>query len=319
MSAPKDKEFNPLAINILRLQNYTDFFDLSEVVLFEWLMVKASSFKNLVEFYYSIRRIAEETKIRKAQLSTIIKKFEMLGIIKVERKGMPKCSYFCVNKESVLALIPQIYQFAENGKLLTDNGKLLSYFSKLLPEISKHKGTYKEPNKEPISNLRKEKNMVGVDTPTVSSSFSSDGTNEPIDTKTQKAKEAAERKAKREAQEAETAKLNKINRLENLLNRIYAERIEMYNKKQKKGQRAKSTCNLSFLKRNQEALFELSQTQGVEEIENSFIAYVDDFLKGEITVGKLIPYFLSRKPETKDFDTFHTYLNRFISDYSYEK
>jgi hypothetical protein len=323
MSEQKPKEFNPLSFNILRLQTYTSFFDLPEIVMFEWLMVKASSFKKLDEFYYSLRRIAEETKIGKAQLATIIQRFEELGIINVERKGMPKCSYFSVNKEKVIALIPQIYQFTENGKLLPENGKLLAYFSKLLPENSKHKGTYKEPTQEPISNLRKEQNMVGVGTPTYDSSFFSDennhfsnSNNEPIDLKQQKAQEAAERKAQREAEAQAKSKAIEIERLKGLLNRIYAQRVQMHNEGIKKGESVKTISKLSFLKRNEEALYELRQQYGNEEIENSFIAYVDQVLGEHIDVGKLVPYFLSRKPQTKDFDTFHTYLNYFIAHYS---
>lgn len=319
MSDHRPKQFNPLAVNILRLQTYSDYFDLPEIVFFEWLMVKAYSFRKRGEFYYAVRRIAEETRIKKAQLATIINRFEELGITTVESKGMPRCSHFNVNKERVIALIPQIYQFTENGKPLADKEKLLSYFSKLLPENSKHKGTYKEPIKEPLSNLRKEQNMVGVATPTDSNSSFSNGEKSPEEIKRQKAKEAAERKAKREAEQAAKDKALAIERLKRSLNKIYAERIEMHNRGKKKGERVKSITKLSFLQRNENALHELGQQYGTDEIENSFIAYVDDFLEGNIEVNKLVPYFLSRKPQTKDFDTFHTYLNKFVSDYSYVK
>ncbi|RAU81973.1 helix-turn-helix domain-containing protein [Pontibacter arcticus] len=319
MNEQKPKEFNPLAFNILRLQNYTDFFDLPEIVLFEWFMVKANSFKRLNEFYYSIRRIAEETRIRKAHLSTIIKKFEGLGIIQVEKKGMPKCSYFSINKEKVIALIPEIYQFTENGKLLPENGKLLSYFGKLLPENSKHKGTYKEHIKEPKKETSEnEKNMV-VDNSTTDHSLSFSNGNNPEDPKKQKALEAAVRKAQREAEQQAKAKALEIGRLKNLLNSTYAQRVTMHNADKKKGERVKSITKLSFLQRNEDALYELSQQYGFEEIENSFIAYADDFLAGNLEVSKLISYFLSKKPQTKDFDTFHTYLNKYTADYSYTK
>ena len=321
----KQKEFNPLAVNILRLQNYTSFFDLSEIVFFEWLMIKASSFKNQHEFYYSVRRIADETKIRKAQLATIIKKFEGLGIITVEKKGMPKCSYFHVNKEPVIALISQIYQFAENGKLLPENGKLLSYFSKLLPETSKHKGTYKEPIKEPkkeTSENRKEGSVVVDDSTTSPSSFDNYFDSDhlkALEAKEKKEKEKAAAKKEKEKEQEAKAKEIEIVRLKGLLDKVYAQRVEMYNDGKKKGESIKKITKLAYLSRNEQALYELGQKYDSDQIQYSFSVCVDYFLKDDSEISKLIPYFLSRKPETKDFDTFVTYYNKFLESYYHVK
>ena len=313
--AEKHKEFNPLAVNILRLQNYTNYFDLAEIVMFEWFVIKASSFKNQHEFYYSIRRIASETNIRKAQLTTIIKRFEKSGIISVEKKGMPKCSYFQVNKENIISLLPQIYQFAENGKLLTENSKLLSYFGKLLPENSKHKGTYKEPTKGTLKeNSEEDLSMVDEVSSTVNTNSFFDGV--PLSEKQGKASAVAELKRQKETKRGEQAKKTEINRLKNLLNRHYAERVKKYNSERVDGDPHKVVTKLPFLLRNEEALYELGQQYGHEEIENSFIAYIDSVLSGETDVTKIVTYFLSRKPETRDYDVFHTFLNKFILDYS---
>jgi hypothetical protein len=318
MSAAKETEqaeFYPLATNILKLQYYSSFFDLTEIVMFDWFVVKAKAFKYL-QFYYSRRRISEEVRIKEDRLITIIKRFAELGIIEIEVKGMPKQHHFIIDFERIIALIPQIFQCTENSNLAPENSKVSAFFSRLLSENSSQKKYNKKDNKETIEEeLRKEKNMIGVVTPMGVSSFS-DEDNIPIDPQKQKALEAAERKAQREAEAQAKSKAMEIERLKGLLNRIYAQRVQMHNEGIKKGESVKTISKLSFLKRNEEALYELRQQYGNEEIENSFIAYVDQVLGEHIDVGKLVPYFLSRKPQTKDFDTFHTYLNYFIAHYS---
>ncbi len=152
-----------------------------------------------------------------------------------------------------------------------------------------------------------------VDDSTTARSFSNNISGDPK--KIQAEKLRAQRLAEQEAKE----KSNSIDRLMNLLNNTYAERLEDYNAAQKKGSRIKSISKLSFLNRHKEALYELGQQQATNEIQNSFIAYVDHVLNDGIDVKRPIHYFLHRKPKTKDFDVFHTYLDKFITNYSHDK
>ncbi|QHL86274.1 hypothetical protein GU926_01955 [Nibribacter ruber] len=328
------KEFYPLVTNILKLQYCSGFFDLTEIVMFDWFVVKAKAFK-YKQFYYSRRRISEEIRVKEDRLTTIIARFHDLSFIGIEIKGMPRQHYFTVDLAKVIELIPQIFQFTENSKLSPEYSKLLAYFSKLLAESSTQKKYNKEAYKEGIQGqLREEENMVGDGSPTGDFPFSDgeelntpkdfcalviDRANQATERKRLEAQQKAERKAQKEAELVEQAKQRKVDSLIRLLNNTYASRVNMHKEGKTKGERVKSITKLSFLKRNKDALYELAKEYGDEEIENSFIAYIDEFLKEDIEVRKLIPYFLARKPETRDFDTFHTYLNKFIAEYSYEK
>ena len=57
-----DKEFNPFAVNILRLQRYNyKLFTLEEIVFFEYMIIKAKAFK-YKPFYSSHRSIFSTPK-----------------------------------------------------------------------------------------------------------------------------------------------------------------------------------------------------------------------------------------------------------------
>lgn len=125
----------PLAINILKLQRYNfKFFSTEEVIIFEYLTVKAASFKFKM-FYHSSATIEQETGVKRSRLETILDNFKNLKIITIEVKGMPKVKHFKVNFEKIFILRKKIYRF---NKLSPDNCKLLADYFKSLAEKSKH-------------------------------------------------------------------------------------------------------------------------------------------------------------------------------------
>jgi hypothetical protein len=75
------KNKHPLAINILKIQEY-DFSKtkLDEVVFFEWLVIKRISF-GTDTFYYQQRRITEEIGIKRTRLETIRTTFLGYGLV----------------------------------------------------------------------------------------------------------------------------------------------------------------------------------------------------------------------------------------------
>jgi hypothetical protein len=153
MSALKKKDTIPLSINILKLQRYNfKFLNCEEVVFLEFLIVKGVSFK-YKPFYHSSETIFNETGIRKHSLNTIIKKFETLGYISIEVKGMPKVKYFTVHYPAIYKDVEQIYQLTENGKPLYDFRKLLAEYYQ--PLIETYQEKYINKNKE--ENNEKEK------------------------------------------------------------------------------------------------------------------------------------------------------------------
>ena len=143
---------NPLAVNIRKLQRYNfNFLTLEEVIFFEYLVVKAPLFK-FKEFYHSTSTIAKEIGIKRSKLESIINKFGVMGLLKVEVKGFPKVKHFTVNFEKIRFFLPQIYQYAENGKLSADMSKLLVDFYNSLVETYQQKNI----NKETIKGTLKE-------------------------------------------------------------------------------------------------------------------------------------------------------------------
>lgn len=153
------KDSNPHAVNILKLQRYNfNFFSLEEVVFFEYLIVKARSFK-FKQFYHSTSTISGEIGIKRTKLESIIKKFGEMGILHVELKGYPQVKHFTVNFERVAFFLPQIYQSAENGKLSAEISKLLADFYNPLVE------TYQKKNNiESINKKNKEEEILEGDT-----------------------------------------------------------------------------------------------------------------------------------------------------------
>jgi hypothetical protein len=75
------KNRHPLAINILKMQEY-DFSKtkLEEIVFFEWLVIKRISF-GTDTFFYQQRRVTEEIGIKRTRLETLRKVFEKLGLV----------------------------------------------------------------------------------------------------------------------------------------------------------------------------------------------------------------------------------------------
>lgn len=121
----------PLATNIMRFQNYNfKFFATDEVIMFEYLTVKAVSFKHRV-FYHSSSTINDETGIKRNRENSILKRFESdLKIVTVNVNGMPQVKHFKVHFHKIVPLLRKIYRFnkfsAENRKQLVDYFKALA-------------------------------------------------------------------------------------------------------------------------------------------------------------------------------------------------
>ncbi|HMK16624.1 MAG TPA: hypothetical protein VK492_00370 [Chitinophagaceae bacterium] len=141
----KKKDRIPLATNFRKLQTYNfKFFSTEEIIIFELIIVLATSFGKQKEFYHSSAQFENETGIKRTKLDTILDRFVDLNIISITVHGMPKRKWFIVNFKQIYKLLPEIY-ISEDGKLSADMRKLLTgYFkpllenSKLLSEDVKH-------------------------------------------------------------------------------------------------------------------------------------------------------------------------------------
>lgn len=352
----KKEDKHPLAINIQKLQRYNyDYFNCEEVVFFEYIVVKGMAFKKKKEFFHSSETIRQETGIKKHSLKSIISRFESLGIISTEIKGMPRVKYFTVHYPKIVELTAKIYQLSNNGKLPSDFSKHLSDFFIPLVDNYQKKNNIKN-NKEEIN--KKEKNDSDSEEEGVLSFFnnflSSLKYQKNISPTALKFNDVDLFRALKEYdidficeylekyfEEEHRPSLNKyfsfdsiaVNKLkyieqkmvdeddyvENMLNelqRIYDRRIEMYNKDDDYS-RAKSKTKLVVTKRIKEQLKTALKFRSELQITHSFTAYADDLLRGNLSISKILPYFLSSKDG--EYEIIDTYLEHFNLQYSYSK
>lgn len=349
MTNDKKVDKNPTAINILKLQRYNfNFLSLEEVVFYEYLIVKARSFK-FKQFYHSTETISKETGIRRTKLDNIIKKFSDLGILMVEIKGFPKVKYFDVNFEKIGGLLPKIYQFAETNKLDAGFSKLCVDFYKPLVE------TYIQKNNNSIYNKNTKEEKVGPDHDW--DTFLVFFKNKLIELKNEKQLTPAQLKYKEEdlfaafshydqdtimqalAQFFKPPAWNKklmdflkreeLNRqkiafieqhvtdnkkyVENFIKELSA----MYNHRRSKNNTAKKEYPATTLPVNQSILNQVAEvlsSRSEQEIKDSFIVYCDQVISGDIKPRKFLPYFLS-KNDSGEFSVVDDLLNYYNLNY----
>lgn len=92
----------PFVINHLRLQSV--LLPLDEIALLEWLIMKYLAFGRK-RFFYSLKRVAEENKLKKDRLRTILKKFIQWGIVDIKVEGNAaahsRVTYFDVKPQEI--------------------------------------------------------------------------------------------------------------------------------------------------------------------------------------------------------------------------
>ncbi len=120
-----------LCTNVIRLQSYRLKPD--EVILFDWLVVKAISFK-YKPFHYSQLRIEAETRIKRSRQEAIFHFFEELDFLQTSvqvnaatngRVRFFEISFFILSQTSVLAVIMD-----EQSELFKHFIQLAKYHSK---------------------------------------------------------------------------------------------------------------------------------------------------------------------------------------------
>ncbi|GAB2545440.1 hypothetical protein GCM10027189_30260 [Rufibacter soli] len=320
------------------MQEYTSFFDLTEIILFEWLIVKARAFaksRNLDEFFYSKRRISAETHIKEDRITTIIKRFLQEGIIHTTTKGMPKTTHFTILKPRVIELLPKIYKY-------TNYSQLESFFREFIAESSKHK-EYTNKNSKEVLKEEKGKEYLSdcnfvssVDAPSSEPQLPEmeallylnnniDEEQEDWDwlmneyvwdvgsnSQQEWAKQMEEEKFRRDAEKKRKAET--IENLKHLIIATHEERVRVFNQN---SANKKPYAPLSFTKKSLDLLFEMSFEFTEDQIEHSFAAFVDAILQGQVKVKKILPYFLAKKDS--DFDTAINFLDNFNINYSYRE
>lgn len=355
MKKIKKEDVHPLAINIQKLQRYNyNFFNCEEVVFFEYMVVKGMAFKKHTEFFHSSETIRQETGIKKHSLNTIIKKFIDLEIISIEVKGMPKVKNFTVHFPKIVELFPEIYLLSENGQLQPDFSKhLADFFIPLVDNyqeknnIKNSKNNNKKEKEEYESEIEftlsffnnflselKYKNKISpaalkfneIDLFRTLNEYEIEIICEYLE----KYFEDENKPTLNKFFNFDSISVNKLKYIEqkivdeneytehllNELQRIYDKRIEMYNKDDEHS-RAKSKTKLVVTSRIKQQLKTALNYRNELQITHSFTAYADDLLKGNLSISKILPYFLSSKEG--EYEIIDTYLEYFNIQYGYSK
>lgn len=129
-------------------------------------------------------------------------------------------------------------------------------------------------------------------------------------------KSRSQTKADEEREAMDTARLNEALRK---IDNTWKERVEMYNNgdlTDGKPKRGKTVTALHKSKPAKSNLRILLQDYDTNDIKNSFIAYADEVLRGNIETSQILPYFLKR--QGGEFPVFGRFLDKFAADYSYK-
>lgn len=352
----KKEDIHPLAINIQKLQRYNyDYFNCEEVVFFEYIVVKGMAFKKKTEFFHSSETIRKETGIKKHSLNSIISRFEDIGIISTEIKGMPRVKHFKVHFPKIVELLPKIYQLSENGKLYSNFSKHLSDFFIPLVDNYLQKNNIKN-NKEEIN--KKEKKDNDSEGEAVISFFNNylsslkyqknispaalnfndadlfralkEYDMEIICEYLEKFFEETNRPSLSKFFAFDNISFNKLKYIEQKivdendyvdhlideLQRLYKSRIKMHNQSDTQ-KRGKSESKLVVTKRLKQQVKNALKVKTELEITNAFLPYIDSILKEQITISKILPYFFSYKND--EYEIIDNHLDYYNIHYGYDK
>ena len=111
----------------------------------------------------------------------------------------------------------------------------------------------------------------------------------------------------------EEERASTANELYTLLNDTYKSRVRAYNKT---SDRQYAVTQLARNNATDTALLRLAKRYDNDTIEGAFIAYCDDWLRGNITPEHPIIHFATYDPKNNDFPTFVVYLVEFQTAYT---
>lgn len=346
----KKIDLNPLSINILKLQRYNfNYFTLEEVVFFEYLVVKGKSFK-FKPFYHSTATIAQETGIKRTRLTTIIRKFEEAGFIRVEVKGMPKVKHFTVDYEKISSSLDLIYRNVQTNQTNVEWSKLLADFYQPLAASYLQKNTNKNINKELLKEIIVSDNGLAMASQRLSLYLEALMMIHPLKPEqtsfdmqtlelllslysiedimahtnmyyTKHSKEGTFegltndliKKHERQAAAERNLLLKDSKQAKDFieeLNSIFNVRRDLAGSSEKRYLKSRLAVNESAINKVVIAL----QSKDKLEIKNAFTAYIDAILRGDENPKRIVNYFFTQKDG--EFPIIDNYLDYYNSNYS---
>ena len=117
--------FDSISMNFRKLQVYSTFLSLEEIILFEFFTMLSPIFGNK-PFYQQKHRIQENTRLGKHRIDKAILKLKVLGILNVQSGTHKNKNLYSVNYDRVVELIPKIFDIDETK---TTRAKKRQYIS----------------------------------------------------------------------------------------------------------------------------------------------------------------------------------------------
>ncbi|WP_157111542.1 hypothetical protein [Nonlabens spongiae] len=301
------------------------------------------AFKKRNEFYHSAETIRTETGIKRSSLRTIINKFETLGIISTVVKGMPRVTHFQVHYPRIVELFPKIYQLSENGQLPYELSKQLADFFLPLVDNYQEKNNNKNTKEEfsiekydsesevedallffndflaqfryqnkiaPAALKYKELDFIKAlkvyDRETIIE-FVKIYFTDKVNPKLSKFFEF-DQISKNRLVFIEKTKAEEYSYAKSFIDKLqkrYIQRLNMHNRNDSYS-RGKNESKLVVTERIVQKMINALRVKSEVEIENAFVPYIDEILKGESSARKILPYFLSIKEG--EYEIIDTYL-----------
>lgn len=345
---------HPLAVNCRKFQYYNfDFFSCQEIVLFETLVVLGGiSFKKKEEFFHSTQTLTDKTGIKNHTIKKSIERFENLGIIDVEVKGMPRVKFFKMNWDNIIKLLPEIYQYDEFRKQFNESIEPLYEFYKLCSENDQEKNSNKNSNQnnkkendddalaraDDIDNFKDFLSSSFDYKDSILGTFSDKDLLKALEVhEMEEIKNALKSKNESCSNLIDMRKFFKFNgegqvqevvkdinsrseeaaRIFNRLNKTLHSRIEVYNNDPNQP-RTKSLINLVKTKNEMNRLISSLDNVTENNLCNAFLVLADEVIQGDTTVKYgMISYLL--KEEDGYYPVLNDYVFKFLCSYGQDK
>ena len=347
-------DHHPLAVNCLKFQYYNfDFFSCQEIVLFETLIVLGGiSFKKKEEFFHSTKTLTDKTGIKKHTVSKSIERFEALGILDVEVKGMPRVKFYKMNWDKIIELLPEIYQFDDFRKQFNESIEPLYDFFHLCAGNDQEKNNNKNINKyskkennddalaraDDIDNFKEFLSNTFKYKESVLGTFDDNELLKALEVhEMEEIKNAVKSKNKSSFNLTDMRKFFKFNdkggviavvedienrnvaadNLFNKLNGTLKRRIEIHNNDPSK-KRTKDYISLPKSKKEMNRLISSLETIEENDINNAFIVLADEIIEGVTKVKHgIISYLL--KEVDGEYPVLNDYILKFLCNYGEDK
>jgi hypothetical protein len=127
--------FDPIGVNFRKIQVYSDFFDLEEIILFEFFVMLSVQFGNK-QFYQQMKRIQANTRLGKDRIQKVMTRLKSLGILSVQSNTFKNKNLYKINYSKIIDLVPQIYNLKERPSQYISEEYAIEIYTRYFNELS---------------------------------------------------------------------------------------------------------------------------------------------------------------------------------------